>query len=152
VELKYQGASHQQIADAVGYSKSRIDHLLANDGGLRLTLADYDKSSAVYKANDKRITELAEQQADYEDHIAKLEAKIVDPRQIKLSKSEFLNVVKTAADKMRAGSAVEKDVLCRILFLNLRVNNEKVVDFIWKEPFASLVKSVELSYGRGDRI
>jgi hypothetical protein len=49
-------------------------------------------------------------------------------------------------------SAVEKDVLCRILFLNLRVNNEKVVDFIWKEPFASLVKSVELSYGRDEQI
>ena len=85
------------------------------------------------------------------NRIAKLEAKIVDPRQIKLSKTEFLNVIKTAAAKMRAGSAVEKDVLCRILFLNLRVDNEKVASYLWKEPFASLVKATELSYGRGDR-
>ncbi len=48
-------------------------------------------------------------------------------------------------------SAVEKDVLCRILFLNLCVDNEKVASYLWKEPFASLVKATELSYGRGDR-
>lgn len=134
----------QSLRGALAHIKSELDERA-------LSIVSYDKGSAIYKSNDKRITELAIQQNDLEDKITKLEAKIADPRQIKLSKAEFLNVVKTAADKMRAGSSVEKDVLCRILFLNLRVDNEKVVDFIWKEPFASLVKSVELSSGRGER-
>ncbi len=139
------------IKEQVQSLRGGLTHIKSELKQRALSITDYDKSSPVYKANDKRITELAEQQADYEDRIAKLEAKIVDPRQIKLSEAEFLNVVKTAADKMRAGSAVEKDVLCRILFLNLRVDNEKVASYLWKEPFASLVKATELSYGRGDR-
>lgn len=52
---------------------------------------------------------------------------------------------------MKAGSAVEKDVLCRILFVNLRVDNEKVASYLWREPFASLVKATELQSGRGER-
>lgn len=117
------------------------------DRALRITAVD--ETSPIYKVNEQRIEELAGQQADIEGKIAKLQAKVSDPRQIKLNKDEFLNLVKTAADKMKAGSAVEKDVLCRILFLNLRVDNEKVTSYIWKEPFASLVKLNELSYGGG---
>lgn len=109
------------------------------------------KDSPAYKPNEKRLNELAIQQADLEQQIEKLEAKIANPQRIKLSKHEFLNVIKTAADKMKAGSAVEKDVLCRILFLNLRVDNEKVASYLWREPFTSLVKATELQSGRGER-
>jgi hypothetical protein len=62
-----------------------------------------------------------------------------------------LNLVKSAPDKMRAGSAVEKDRVARILFLNLTVDNEKRVFPIWKEPFASLVKAIEMSSGARKR-
>lgn len=120
------------------------------DRALEVTLID--KGSPIYKANDKRINELARQQSDLEQTITKLEQKIKNPNQIKLSKTEFLNVIKTASNKMRGGSAVEKDVLCRILFLNLRVDNEKVINYLWNEPFASLVKAMELSPGRGGGI
>lgn len=41
VELKYEGESHQRIADAVGLSKSRVDHLLAADGELRPVFVAY---------------------------------------------------------------------------------------------------------------
>ena len=139
------------IRQEVQSLRGAMSHVTNELNKRALDIASIDKTSPIYKPNNDRINELAAQRDDLTDKIAKLETKIVDPRQIKLSKAEFLNVVKTAADKMRAGSVVEKDVLCRILFLNLRVDNEKVVDFIWKEPFASLVKSVELSCGRGDR-
>lgn len=89
-----------------------------------LGIIDHDKSSAVYQANDKRITELTIQVADYEEEIEKLEAKVANPQQIKLTKAEFLN---------------------------LRVDNEKVASYLWKEPFSSLVKATELSSGRGER-
>jgi DNA invertase Pin-like site-specific DNA recombinase len=107
-----------------------------------------DPASATYKANEQRITELTNKQIEHEAEIKKLDQKTENPRQIKLSKTEFLNLLKTASAKMEAGSAIGKDALARILFLNLRVDNEKVVDFIWREPFASFVQAVELSSGR----
>lgn len=113
-----------------------------------LAIGTTAKTSPIYKANEKRISELSIQLTDTEQQIAKLEAKVASPHQIKLTKAEFLNVVKTASDKMKAGSAAEKDALARILFLNVRVNNEKVADFIWREPFATRVKSLEIPPGR----
>lgn len=134
----------QSLRGALTHVTSKLDERALN-------IVGFDKASLIYKTNEKKIDELAVQKDDLLQRIAKLETKVADPRQIKLSKEEFLNIVKTASDKMKAGSAVEKDVLCRILFLNLRVDNEKVTDFIWKEPFASLVKVSELSLGRGER-
>ncbi len=51
---------------------------------------------------------------------------------------------------MRAGSAIEKDRVARILFLNLSIDNEKRLSPIWKEPFASLVKAIEMSSGAAE--
>jgi DNA invertase Pin-like site-specific DNA recombinase/ACT domain-containing protein len=130
---------------ALAHVKGELDTRALNTGMV-------DKTSPIYAVNEKRINELALQQTDLQLKIDKLEQKVANPRQIKLSKAEFLNVIKTASDKMKAGTPAEKDTLCRILFLNVRVNNENVVDYLWKEPFASLVKAVELSSGRGGEI
>lgn len=109
------------------------------------------KKEPIWQANNALITKLSLQQSDIEQRIQKLEAKIANPQRIKLTKEQFLNVIKTAAGKMKAGSPAEKNALCRILFLNLRVDNEKVVEYLWKEPFAGLVKATKLSSGRGER-
>ncbi|HUD03395.1 MAG TPA: hypothetical protein VMR51_01255, partial [Patescibacteria group bacterium] len=128
--------------------RGALTHITSELDERALNIVGFDKTSLIYKSNEKKIDELAAQKDNLIDRIAKLETKVADPRQIKLSKENFLNVVKTASDKMKAGSAVEKDVLCRIMFLNLRVDNEKVVEYLWREPFASLVKVTELSLGR----
>lgn len=52
---------------------------------------------------------------------------------------------------MKAGSAVEKDRVARILFLNLTIDNEKRLSVIWKEPFASLARAIEMSSGADER-
>jgi hypothetical protein len=70
---------------------------------------------------------------------------------MRLTKEQFLNLVKSSPDKMRAGSAVEKDRVARILFLNLTLDNEKRLSAIWKEPFASLVKAIEMASGTDER-
>ena len=116
-----------------------------------LLIVNIDKSSPIYKPNENRILELYKEQLEIEKDLLKLEKNIYDPNRVKLNKDEFLNVIKSAADKMKAGSPEEKDRLCRILFLNVLVDNEKVAHYLWKEPFASLVKATELSYGRGER-
>jgi DNA invertase Pin-like site-specific DNA recombinase/ACT domain-containing protein len=132
--------------------RGALTHIVSELDQRALSMGVMDKKSPVYMANEKRVNELAIQQADSRQKIDELEAKVTNPNRIKLSKAEFLNVIKTASDKMKAGTPAEKDTLCRILFLNVHVDNEKVVDYLWKEPFASLVKAVELSSGRDDRI
>lgn len=62
-----------------------------------------------------------------------------------------MNLANQAADKMRAGSPVEKDILARILFLNLTIDNEKTPSFIWREPFASLIMAKNIPFGTDER-
>ena len=68
-----------------------------------------------------------------------------------MKKEEFLNLANSVADKMRAGSAVEKDRVARILFLNLYLDNEKRLSVIWKEPFATLLQSKKIQLGADER-
>ena len=97
------------------------------------------------------IEQLAIETQKLDDEIGKLKEKIANPSKIKLTKEQFLNLVKLAPDKMRAGSAVEKDRVARILFLNLRINDKNGLSVIWKEPFDSLVKAIEMSSGADER-
>ncbi len=129
---------------AYAHKKKELDEL-------SLGLGKISRNSPAYVINESRINELAIETQDLEDEIEKRKAKIANPSKIKLTKEQFLNLVKLAPDKMRAGSAVEKDRVARILFLNLTVDNEKRVYPIWKEPFASLVKAIEMSSGADER-
>ena len=70
---------------------------------------------------------------------------------MKLNKEEFLNLIEKASDKMKAGNAVQKDQIVRIIFLNLKVGDQKVVSYLCNEPFASMLRLAEISSGRGDR-
>jgi hypothetical protein len=65
---------------------------------------------------------------------------------------EFLNLSKNAAAKVEAGDAVAKDAICRIIFLNLKIDEEKVANYLLKEPFATLFKTRSVKTGRGERI
>jgi site-specific DNA recombinase len=137
------------IRQDVHSKRGALAHILKELEDRSLALGRLTEGSPAYAPNVSALERLASQRDEFEVAIKKLEAKIAEPAKIKLSKEEFLNVVKTAADKMRAGSAVEKDVLCRILFLNLRVDNEKVAVYHWREPFATLVKATEIKSGGG---
>ena len=116
-----------------------------------LGIIDYDKDSTIFKTNDSKITQLTFEQREIERDLTRLKNQVKNPQSIKVSKSEFLNLVKTASDKMKAGSPVEKDALAQILFLNLRVGNEKVLSHIWKEPFDELVKIIDSNSGGDER-
>lgn len=129
---------------ALAHKKKELDEL-------SLGLSRIDKKSPAYLINDNRINNLAVECDSLDGIINKLEEKIANPSKIKLTKEQFLNLIKTASDKMRAGNAVEKDRLARILFLNLRIDNQKALSVIWREPFASLVKAIEMSSGTRER-
>lgn len=128
-----------------------LNHIKKELKDRSLAVPTLAQGSVIRRTNEERIDELAREQANIETGIKKLSDKIIDPNQIKVSKEEFLNTFKSAPDKIRAGSAIEKDRVCRILFLNLRVDNEKVTSYLWREPFRSLVTFIENSAGADER-
>ena len=125
---------------AYAHKKKELDEL-------SLGLGKIKRSSPAYAINEDKIEQLAAETQVLDGDISKLKEKIANPNKIKLTKEQFLNLVKLAPDKMRAGSAVEKDRIASILFLNLRINNENGLSVIWKEPFDSLVKAIGMSSG-----
>ena len=139
------------IKKKVASKRGAMAHKRKELDDLSLGLGKIDKKSPAYDITDKRINELAIELSSLESEVTELEEKVISPTKIKLTKDQFLNLVKSAPDKMRAGSAVEKDRIARILFLNLHVDNEKRLIPIWKEPFASLVKAIEISPGADER-
>jgi DNA invertase Pin-like site-specific DNA recombinase len=118
---------------------------------LSLGLGKIPESSPAYNINYRQIEKLAAEIQDLDDNTADLKEKLADPNKIKLTKDQFLNLVKSAADKMRAASVVEKDRLAHILFLNLHIDNEMALSVTWREPFNSLVKAIEMSSGGDER-
>lgn len=116
-----------------------------------LELGSIDKNSPAYAINSKRIDDLAIECTEINNMIDRLSEKIANPSKIKLTKEQFLNLIKNASDKMRIGSAVEKDRLARILFLNLKIDNKKALSVIWREPFASMINAIEMSPGTDER-
>lgn len=137
----------QAIREDIHSKRGILSHIAKELNERSLAIGRLPETSPAYKPNIDALEQLTTQRTGLESAIRSLEEKIADPHKIKLNKDEFLNLVKTAANKMRAGSAVEKDVLCRILFLNLAVDNEKVVSYHWREPFTTLVRTTEIGFG-----
>lgn len=110
-----------------------------------------DTPETVRKRLIQDIEELQLSVIEIESNIERIKKKIDNSAQIKLSKEEFLNLINTVGDKMRAGTPVEKDILARKLLLNIRLDNEKVPSYLWKEPFATLLKIKQINSGADER-
>ena len=57
--------------------------------------------------------------------IHNIEEKLQNPELFKMTREEFSNLLKTAADKIQAADFMQKDQIVRILFSNLYVSQEK---------------------------
>jgi DNA invertase Pin-like site-specific DNA recombinase len=141
-----------KIKKDIASKRGAYSHKKKELNELSLGLSKISRSSPAYEINENQITKLAVEVQELDEAIEKLREKIANPSKIKLTKEQFLNLIKLAPDKMKAGSAVEKDRVARILFLNLTVDNEKRLSVIWKEPFASPVRAIEMSSGAPGRI
>ena len=112
---------------------------------------DYDKDSTVRKINEDKISELEQEKESLEGKVAKIKEKLVDPQKEILSVEQFLNLSKNATVAVQKGDGVVKDAICRLIFLNLVVDGEKVLSYQAKEPFATLLKHRQVFLSRGQR-
>lgn len=105
-----------------------------------LKIIDYKPDSPVWKINNQRIIDLEHEKEQFTKDITKLKTKLTDPEQDRLTLEEFLNLSKNAATIIKSANAQIKDIICRKIFLNFRVDTEKVVSYQLREPFATLLK------------
>ena len=105
-----------------------------------LAIVKYDKNSTVWKFNDIELTRLDKDAEDLTSQIDELNKLITDPEQELLSIEQFLNLAKNAGSKVKAANEVGKDHICRIIFLNLVVDEQKVVDYHLTKAFSKLEK------------
>ncbi len=116
-----------------------------------LGITKLDKGSTAWKVNEGEIKRLELEREAVQDEVAELKRQLGAAEQNNFTIEQFLNLSKLAGTKLEAASAEAKDRICQMIFLNFVVDNEKVVDYQMREPFATLLKTRNVLNGRGDR-
>lgn len=135
--------------------QARIGHLMKQRSELDLQvgavamLGDKAPKSTLDTLN-KKISNIDEQLSGLEADKLEQDGIIKDPARVKLAKQEFLNLVKSLGDKMRAGDLVEKDQLARILFLNCILTDKNTLIYLCKPEFEGLLKTGKINSGARD--
>lgn len=170
-EMKFTKKDYEEYRKTLGkYTNEMVEKLrvekrslLGRKNQIKATQADKSRSftelskpengtpRSVLDTLRSDIENIQREIVEIDERVGVINTKIGDPDKIVLTKDEFLNTVNNMADKMRSGTAVEKDQLCRILFLNLRLNNENALSYLWREPFAMLAKSRKIISGARER-
>lgn len=116
-----------------------------------LQIVSLSKNSPIYKTNERFIEDQTLKMQELQGQIDKLQATITDPDQDIMSFEEFLNIVNNAGKLLRAADVGLKDRIARFIYLNVRVDTEKVTDYQMREPFKTYIKTHKISNGRGER-
>ncbi|MBU1323574.1 MAG: recombinase family protein [Elusimicrobia bacterium] len=117
-----------------------------------LKIIDYDDQTPIYKANANRITQLNEKVNQLTSDVEKLQSQLREPETDRLTIEQFLNLSKKAGVIVKSANELQKDIICREIFLNFSVDEQKVASYQLKEPFDTLLKQRKLPFGRGARI
>ena len=166
--FKFTEAEYQEYKKHIGeISKKRVETLRTERKSLQGELNALKRKISVLNnqyieldANaPKTVRDTLANKIDEADiRIEKIESRIsdinnilVNADKIHLSKEEFFNTLKTLSQQMRNGDPRQKDILCRNLLLNTRIDNRKTPSFIWREPFDKIVKLSEIISGTRER-
>ncbi len=114
-----------------------------------LKVVNFDAESPIFKVNSKKISELNDEVKRLKNDIEKLEGKLREPEADRLTIEQFLNLSKNADVIVKSADEVQKDIICREIFLNFSIDEQKVASYRLKEPFATLLKQRQLQSSRG---
>lgn len=138
-KLRAQLNTHQGVLKRVqGEAKERS-----------LQILKLDPESRIYKENAERVNELEDEGTELIKEIATLEKQIRTPEDDKLTLEQFLNLSKNGGVIVQSADERIKDIICRRIFLNFFVDEEKVASYQLKEPFDTLLKQREILSSRG---
>lgn len=108
---------------------------------IALKVLDFEKGSIIRKANEARVVKLEAEKTQLEQAIEDIKISIPNVDENVMTLEEFLNFSKNAGAYMKDGIPILKDIVARKVFLNLVVDEEKVLNYQLKEPFDTLLKS-----------
>lgn len=114
-----------------------------------LAIPKLKEDSPVRRTNEERVAELEQERIQLEREIEELNKQLTDPDQDKLSIEQFLNLSKNASVIVQSASPVIKDAICREIFLNFSVDEEKVLSYQLKPPFDEMLKLRDQRTSRG---
>lgn len=103
----------------------------------------------VKEEGEKRLAELEVEKITFKEDIKKLRDKLTDPNKDRLSLEQFLNLSKEAAIRVQSGGPVQKDAICREIFLNFTVDEEKMLSYQAKPVFEAMLKTRQNPSSRG---
>lgn len=121
------------------------------DNALALTKLANQQSKVAWKAINNRINELDTEAEEIKKVVKKIKKKLEDPEKEKLTTEQFLNLSKNAEVIVKYGNAKVKDTICRLIFANFFIDDEKVTKYRLNEPFATLLNRGKFPSSRGRR-
>lgn len=103
------------------------------------------QNKTIKKVSEDRLEELENEKERLEEQLKNLKQQIANPEQDILSLQQFLNLSKNAAKIVKSANPIIKDVISRLIFLNLSVDEEKVASYQLKPPFDEMLKTRKVS-------
>jgi DNA invertase Pin-like site-specific DNA recombinase len=139
------GTAMQQLTVKVHSLQGALKSVERDIKERSLKIINHSPDSPIYRVNSTHIEELEVQRKVLVDEIGKLQTKLTDPHADIMSFDDFLNVANKAAD------VAAKDRIARLIYLNVYVDDQNVVDYQIREPFRTYFQMHNILDGRGDR-
>lgn len=140
----------QRIRTQIETLNGQLRHLKSGITQIALSLPKMLNNETAYQINEEELAKKKQEATRVEASIAKLKTKLTTKEDDDLTLEEFLNISKNAATTVKAGDAVVKDTICRLIFLNIDVDDTKVASCRAKEPFDTLLKTRLLHTSRAE--
>ena len=144
-------STRQKVGIEIHSLQGRLKILSQEIKERSLELGRSNQIPTVKKINENKVIELESEKIDLNNQVEELKGKLTKPEEDRLNIEQFLNLSKNAGAIVQSANVVIKDQICREIFLNLTVNEEKVLSYQLKPHFEEMVKRHQLRIGRGER-
>lgn len=114
-----------------------------------LKIADLNLKGTAKELNEAKIDSDVTEKEQIEAEITNQKTLLTDPDKDRLTLEQFLNLSKKADEIIKSADHVKKDAIMRLIFLNLNVDNQKVLSYQLKPPFDTMLKTRLVTSGRG---
>lgn len=121
--------------------EARIRYLDSEIKDISYKVLKFPEESIVRKNNEERLMEYQLEAEELKAEVSNLKNMTLNSDKELISLEQFLNLSKNASKAVQLGDSVVKDAICRLIFLNLIVDDEKVASYQLKPPFDELLKT-----------
>ncbi len=145
------GKKHDELDKEIHSKEAKIKILEREIADISLKVLDLDKDSIIRKTNEGRVEADQAEMEKLKTEVTLSKTQRANPEQQILTLENFLNLSKNSATTVQLGNEIVKDAICRLLFLNFTVDEEKVTSYQAKPPFDTLIKTHKILSSRGER-